>query len=339
MLASSLVFLTPWAALVAVAAVVPAAALLYAARRVGQVRRLLGLGAPAERSLVARTLLVLAVVGLLVLAATQPVLRTTAALHARTDAQVFVVLDTSRSMLAAPAPGATTRLARAKSIAEQVAASLRGVPVGVATFTDRVLPDLFPTADSGAVDGVLRSVKIEDPPPRDVNTVATTFDALSSVATQGFFLGGVHKRAVLLITDGESRPFDPHALASALGHAGITLVIDRVGGGADRVWRANGTAEANYRPDPAGARAAVAQLAAATRESATGDPTSELQRALGSGPTHAVGQTAETKTLAPYVALLALLPLLALFVNPGWFRVFTSRNIAVDVVPRSGRAR
>ena len=36
--------------------------------------------------------------------------------------------------------------------------------------------------------------------------MATTFDALQQLATAGFFPHSVRKRAVILITDGESRP-------------------------------------------------------------------------------------------------------------------------------------
>ncbi len=328
MLAATLTFLTPWAALLIVAAAAPLLALAYGRRRVARVRNVLRLPAPSSRSAVTRAVLVVAVVALLVLAATQPVLQTRTALHARSDAQVFTVLDTSRSMLAAPSAGGTTRLARARAIAARVDQELGDVPVGVATLTDRVLPDLFPTADAGAVDGVLGSVGIEDPPPRGVSTVATTFDALSSLGTQGFFPDSVRKRVVLLLTDGESAPFDPGAVAGALAHAGIALVVDRVGSGADRVWRQNGTAEANYRPDPAGARASVAQLASAAHGTTTNDPAAALRRALGAGPTEVVGQTTQTRTLAPYLALLALVPLALLLLDRTWAEVFAWRNIA-----------
>lgn len=339
MVAASLSFLTPWAGLLLLLAVVPAASLAYGTRRAARVRQALRLPDPPGRSAVTRSLLVIAVVALLTLGATQPVLQSRSALRARADAQVLVVLDTSRSMLAAPSPSSRTRLARARAIAESVAGQLAGVPVGVATFTDRVLPDLFPTADVGAVDGVLRSVGADDPPPREVGTVATTFDALSSLGTQGFFPQRVQRRAVLLLTDGESAPFDAGSVGDALRRAGVALVIDRVGGGADRVWRSNGTPEANYRPDPAGARASVAQLAGAVREPVTANPVAALRRAIGSGPTKAAGQTTRTRTLAPYAVLLALMPLLVLFLNGGFGKVFAWRNIGPSVVTGSRRAR
>ena len=338
MLAASLSFLTPWAGVLLVLAVVPVVALAYAARRAARVRVALRLPDPPGRAAAARSALVVAVVALLTLGATQPVLQSRSTLHARADAQVLIVLDTSRSMLAAPSPTSRTRLARARAIAEGVDAQLADVPVGVATFTDRVLPDLFPTADAAAVEGVLRAVTVDDPPPREVNTVATTFDALSSLGTDGFFPARIRKRAVLLLTDGESGPFDAASVAQALRRARVSLVIDRVGTGADRVWRPNGTLEVNYRPDPAGARASVSQLAAAVREPATSDPAAALRRAIGSGPTRAAGQTTRTRTLAPYAVLLALVPLLALFLEGGFAKVFAWRNITSVVSTGSRRA-
>jgi uncharacterized protein (DUF58 family) len=286
---------------------------------------------PEQRDRVRRGALLGAVVLLLVLAAMQPVIRTQTSLRARTGAEAFVVLDTSRSMLAAPSPGAPTRLAQAKRAAQSLGARLHGIPLGVATFTDRVLPDLFPTSDSAAFNSVVDALKIEDPPPRDVNTVATTFDALSQLATEGFFAPSVRRRAVVVITDGESRAFDPAAVAGALSASGVQLSVVRVGSGADRVRRPDGKPEANYRPDPVGARLSVARLRAAVRDQG-GDPAAFVKQALGSGPTKVVGVEPRSRTVAPFVALLALIPLGFLFGFPSqrWLRGVTSLGRGAD---------
>ncbi|HZT15512.1 MAG TPA: VWA domain-containing protein [Gaiellaceae bacterium] len=303
-------FLTPDAAAFAALAAVPVAALVAGSRRVARVRETLRLPAPPSRGRWPRAACLVGVIALLALAAMQPALRERTSLRARTDAAAFVVLDTSRSMAAARTPGGTTRLARAKRVALDLAARTGDVPLGVATFTDRVLPDLFPTADRAAFDAVVGAVSIESPPPRDVNTVATTFDALGSLGTGGFFAADVRRRAVVLVTDGESRPFDPGAVAGTLAAHGIALDVVRVGGAEDRVFRPNGTPEANYRPDPAGAAASVAQLAAAVHRPADSDPAAFVERVAGRGRARVVGTTTRTRTLAPYAALLALLPLL-----------------------------
>ena len=332
MLAVSVSFLTPRAALLALLALVPLGALIVGERRVARARRVLRLAEPDGSDRIRRAVLVASVVLLLVFAAMQPALETTTALRARTDAQAFVVLDTSRSMLAAPSPGGTTRLKTARRDAVELATRLPDIPLGVATFTDRVLPDLFPTSDRAAFDSVVDSVRIESPPPREVNTVATTFDALTAVASEGFFTAKAKRRAVILITDGESRAFDPAGVADALAQHGIRLAVIRVGGASDRVWKPDGSPEANYRPDPSGAAIAVSRLRAAAGEPPGADAAALVARALGRGPTERVGVEPRSRTLAPFAALLALVPLLLLLGGPrisaGWLRRVTSRSPA-----------
>jgi hypothetical protein len=186
----------------------------------------------------------------------------------------------------------------------------------VATLTDRTLPDLFPSSDRAAFDSAVSSLTVEDPPPREVSTVATTFDALRQVATQGFFAQTVRKRAIVLVTDGESRAFDPDLVARSLGDHGIQLAIVRVGGGADRVWRADGKPEANFRPDPRGAALSVGRLASAAHAPTGVGSGRVVARALGSGPSAVVGVQPRTRALSPIPALLALLPL-ALLLGAG----------------------
>jgi hypothetical protein len=314
--AASFSFLTPRGGALVVLAVLPVASLAVGARRVERARRLLRLPAPPAAGRVRRVVYLTALVGLLAVAAMQPVVRTQTSLRARTDAQAFVVVDVSRSMAAAPAPARRSRLARARSEALALAPQFGDVPVGLATLTDRVLPDLFPTSDRAAFDSTVSSLVVEDPPPREVSTVATTYDALRSVATQGFFAPSAKKRAIVLITDGESRPFDPAGVAVTLRAHGIGLAVIRVGGGADRVWRTDGKPEANFRPDPHAAVLNVRRLAAAAQVPPGRSSVAVVARALGSGPSTVVGVQPRTRALAPVPALVALLPL-ALLLGAG----------------------
>ena len=319
-------------------ALVPLAALVVAARRVAHARRVLRLEAPSSGRGVRRAVLLTAVAGLLALAAMQPAVRTQTSLRARSDAQAFVVVDVSRSMAGAPRPGGRTRLARARTAALSIAAQLGDVPVGLATLTDRVLPDLFPTSDRAAFDSAAGSLTVEDPPPREVNTVATTFDALRALATQGFFPQSVRKRAVIVVTDGESRPFDPAGVAQTLGSNGIRLALVRVGTGADRVWRPNGKPEANFRPDPRGATVSLGRLAGAAHAPTGAGSATTLARALGTGPSAVVGVQPKTRSLAPLPALLALVPLALLLgagISPWQLRRVTFRR----PVPGAGEGR
>ncbi|MCW2965886.1 MAG: hypothetical protein JWO17_3138 [Actinomycetia bacterium] len=311
-LAASFLFLTPRAGVLVLLAALPLAALVIGARRVTRMRRLLGLPAPTAGRRRRHEATIVAVVALLALAATQPAIRTETPRRERTDAQAFVVVDVSRSMAAAPAASGPTRLARAKQIALALAPQFGDVSVGLATFTDRVLPDLFPTSDRATYDSAVSALTLESPPPREVNTVATTFDALQQVATEGFFAPGARKRAVIVVTDGESRPFDPRTVASALAAHGIRLGLVRVGSGADRVRRPDGTPEANFRPDPQGARLSISRLAAAAQAPTGPGAGAVLARSLGSGPSSVIGLQPRTRTLAPLPALLALVPLVLL---------------------------
>ena len=311
MLAASVSFLTPRAALLAPIAIIPLVAFVIASRRVERVRARLRLPAPPSARGRERLVLLAAIVLLLVVAAMQPVVRTHTGLRARTDAQVFVVLDTSRSMAAAPSAGGPNRLDAAKRVALSLGSRLHGVPLGVATFTDRVLPDLFPTSDTGAYDSAVESVGVESPPPRDTNTVATTFDALTQTATEGFFAPSAQRRAVVLVTDGESRAFDPTTIADTLQSRHIALAVVRVGGAGDRVWDGD-RAEANFRPDPAAARLNVARLAEAVGQGPGADAAQVAARAVGTGPTHVVGVEPRVRSLSPIFAVLALAALAAL---------------------------
>ncbi len=313
MLALTFAFLTPLAALLALVAVLPLAALAVSGRRIESVRHVLRLQPATGPSRYRREAAIAGIVALLALAAMQPVLRTHRGLDSRTDAQLFVVLDTSRSMAAAPSPTSLTRLARAKRLAVELGAQFGDLPIGVATFTDRVLPNLFPTPNRAAFDSTVTSVQVEDPPPQNVSTVATNFDALGALATNGFFPDGVQKRVVVLLTDGESAPFDPGATASMLASHGVHLAIVRVGDGSDRVWAPSGKPEAGYRPDPSGGRRSVDEL-----ESALGDPRGQsaaafVRHAVGVGPSAPVGVETRTVPLAPVPAVAALVLLIVIF--------------------------
>jgi len=121
----------------------------------------------------------------------------------------------------------------------------------------------------------------------------------------------------VVVTDGESRPFDPALVARSLGSHGIQLALIRIGGGADRVWRPDGKPEANFRPDPRGAALSVQRLASAARAPTGPGSARELARSLGSGPTGVVGVQPRMRALAPIPALLALVPLALLLLEGG----------------------
>lgn len=310
----SLVLLTPLGALAVCGVLLVALAFVVAARRVGAVRSALRLEAPRHRD---RTVLaaLVAVVLVAALVAVQPAWEARSERQVRSDAQVDVVLDTSRSMLASASPGAPTRLARAKEAAVAIRAGLPDVPVGVGTLTDRVLPNLLPSASEESFDATVReAIGIEQPPPASVSLTATTLAALAQVPSSGTFSPAARKRALVVLTDGESRPFDPGAVAATFRRSpGTALVLVHVWGPGESIFGADGRPESAYRPDPA-SRAMLVSLADASGGSAfgegqTGRVVDAVQRALGSGPTATAGLERRTHPLGRYVALVAFVPL------------------------------
>ena len=314
-------FLTPLGALVALAAVLPLAAWAGGRRRAEEVGRSLALPPPQRRSALHAVAGAGAVV-VLALAAAQPVLTHTARVRERTDAQALFVLDTSLSMAASSPPRSPTRLDRAVTAAMRLRAAIPDVPSGVATLTDRVLPDLLPVARASSFDLVARrGVEIESPPPAGSDVRATSFDALGQIASGNYFTPKTTRRVVVLLTDGESNPVNTSELRHALGK-GYRFVGVRLWAGGESVYGRNGKTEPAYRPDPQG-KAVLSGVADALGgrafdESQVGAAKSYLREAAGRGPTTATAESTPTQTaLAPYLAGLAL-ALLAVALRLRW---------------------
>src|SRR5437764_719548 len=108
-------FLTPLGSLLALAAAVPLAAVLAVTLRAARVRAALGFAGPGWRGALLPLGAVVAVGALFGLAATQPTVQYSRTHRVRSDAQLFFVFDTSRSMLASSGPTGPSRLARAKT--------------------------------------------------------------------------------------------------------------------------------------------------------------------------------------------------------------------------------
>jgi hypothetical protein len=183
------------------------------------------------------------------------------------------------------------------------------VPAGLAGLTDRALPYLFATLDPRTFASTLReSVQIESPPPQQVARVATSFDALAALGTQGFFPPRLEHRVCVILTDGESAPF-------ASNRGGCRLVVVQIWRASERIYR-DGGAEPQYRPDDA-APALAAQLGPVARENDLGRARDLLATAVGDGPVREVrGSDRSTFELAPYAALVGLALVLWLVLGP-----------------------
>jgi len=307
-------FLTPLGALFAVTLLVPLAVLVLRERHARAVRTALGLDHRPLRALVPLAGALAAASCLLALAAMQPIVETTRTIDERTDAEVFVVADVSRSMLASARPGSPTRLERVQARAEELREQLPGVPVGVLSLTDRVLPHLFPTSDEAVFRSTLeKSIAIERPPPAlFFSTRATQLNALAAIPERGFFSPSARKRLLVVYTDGESQPIDTE-LARAFGRRPkVEVLFVHVWDDGERIYE-TGTAERGYTPDR-GSGAALRHAAQLVRgrlfpESEGGATSEAAAAALGAGPTRKRILEGERRALMPYATMLALLPL------------------------------
>jgi len=312
---AGLEFATPEGWLLALAAVVPVVALAVAFRRSERAHAVVGLPPPVHRGRALTLVCAIATTLLLAAAVAQPVIRSRTSHRLRADAEIFVVLDTSRSMLAASGPRATTRFDRARVAIERLRALLPDVKTGLASFTDRVLPNLFPSPDETTFARALqRALAVESPPPLSSRARATDLAALGSLTTQGFFDPGISRRVAVVVTDGETVPVDSPALRRSLASTHVQLVFMHVPtGSGDRVYGTAGLPEAGYRPDPAAgpelARAAVSLGAALVSSDDPAGAARAVRARLGRGPTGPAGVTPATIALAPWLVLAALLPL------------------------------
>jgi hypothetical protein len=331
-------FLSPVSALVGLAVFVPLGATLLRERRARSVRTAIGLAEPPLHSQLPAAIALIASFALLAAAAAQPVVRMKSTARLRTDAQAYVLVDITRSMLASSEPDSPRRIARAIETAIELRRALPDVPFGVATLTNRSLPHLFPTADRDQFELVMRgAVGINRPPgtEKQLFAVSTDFQSLEAIATDNFFSPDARKRLVIMLSDGESHLFPVRRVVTRLGTGGVDLVAMRFWDRDERVWKPDGTAEAAYEADPL-AVGFYEELAALTTggrvygEDELGDAVAAARTYLGSGPVVEVPAPGRTVSLAPWAVIAACFPLAALVV-PG-----LRRRSALPVGPRPG---
>ena len=141
---AEIVFLTPQAALVGIVFAAPLVMLAIRERAYSRVRATLGLRRPPVARVLIRSVGIVALAALVAATAAQPAVRATDPTRVRSDAEMFLTFDVSRSMLATGAPGGVVRLERARALGRDVHSALRDLPTGVATLTNRLMPLLFP---------------------------------------------------------------------------------------------------------------------------------------------------------------------------------------------------
>ena len=313
------VFVHPAAALVALAAAVPLAALLVFARRAGRVRAALSLEAPRRRRVLLPAVALAATGALLGAAAAGPVLLDSDVVSTRTDAEAYVILDVTRSMLASAGEGRPTRLERARSVAARLRAAVPDVPVGIASFTNRLVPHIFPTTDADVfASGLARSIGIEQPPPDTGDgALVTALDALRPLQTNGFFSPSASRRVAVVLTDGETLPLSQATETALRGRPPLQLLLVRLWSPQERIYEPELPLDARYRPEPASTAVfedIVRSVGArAFAEDDVDGAARVLRRRLGEGPQVVTGREASARPLAAWAVALAGVPLVYLF--------------------------
>jgi hypothetical protein len=312
-------FLSPLGALIALGVLVPLGAHLLLERRARRVARNLRLIPPAMLSRLGVPIAIFGVAALLALAAAQPVISGTKTQVGRADVEVYLLFDTSRSMLARRSSGTPTRLDRAKGLAQDLRLGIRDVPVGIASLTDRMLPHLFPTLDAQVFSSTLRdAVAIERPPPVGTGDLATDFNSLGNIAANNYFRPQISKRLLVIFSDGESRAFDDLVLSRTLRAGHVRVLFVHLWAAHEQIFLRPDAADPGYRPDPESTRAAQRVVIDGQGELLEEDEAglrAAAKEVIGTGPATQLREQRTRVSLAPYVALAALLPLSFVFVR------------------------
>lgn len=309
-----LTFATPHWALTGLAVAVPLAALVLTERRAHRMRRLLRLRRPGGVAMAAPAVALAVVAALVAAAAAQPVLVVRDTQLVRGDAEVYVAIDNSRSMLAAAGAGGPTRFERATAIAAGLRRAFTDLPIGLASVTDRLLLHLFPTTDAAAYTATLRrAMAVDRPPPRLPSTRATRLSAVAEIAVWNYFSDSARQRIAIILTDGEGQATDPRDLRTALRDGvRVQFMFLHVWQPDEQVFGRSG-AEAGYAADPGSygllERVAGAVGAPVFREDQLERLTAALERRLPPARETDLGARERPRPLAPYAAAAAFLPL------------------------------
>lgn len=258
------------------------------------------------------------VIALVVVAASEPSLRRAQAVDLRADAEAYVFLDASGSMLAGASSHAPTRLTQARAAAAELARALPvDLPLGAGALPQAPLPLTAPNGDRQLFLAAIDHLTVPGTLPEHLyeGRTATDFGNLSDLGTAHFFLPQTRRRIVVVLTDDEGPAFDVASTIASLKHARIHLVLVRFGSPRDHLWlhprHAPPVVDSHFRPELADL-GELHLLARATGggfydQSRLGAVIGEVERLAGQGP----DRPAETlslyaDSLGPYFVLAAL---------------------------------
>ncbi len=305
---AEIVLLSPRAALVGLVFIVPLIALVVRERSARRARSTLGLTHPPVISVLRRVAVLVALAALVAATAAQPARRETSPTPERSDAEIYLTFDVSRSMLAATTPDGRARLERARALGRSVLESIGDVPTGVATLTNRMMPLLFPTGDGRSVSAVIdHSLRIMQPPPVPYTTAReSSLSALGLAADRSYFDPTAKKRALVVFTDLDSDAFSLPGTLRILRRHRIEPFVVRVAAPGERVFDPSGRPYA-YRSI---STVTVPDLRnagwAAFEEQEPAPLVAAIRDYLGTGPVARSGRFESQQNLASYAALAAL---------------------------------
>jgi hypothetical protein len=305
---AELVFLTPQAALVALAFAAPLVALAIRERAGARVRATLRLRRPGLARLLARPVGLVALAALVAVTAAQPAVRDTDSTKVRSDAELYLTFDVSRSMQAASGPRGVVRMERARTLGRDVHAALRDVPTGVATLTNRLMPLLFPTSDARGVTAVIdHSLRLMQPRPTRLTAArASSLGALSLAADRSYYNPSARKRVLVVFSDLDSDFFSLEGTLRLLRKHRIEPFLVRVAAPGERIFDTAGRPNAYVSVSTVTVDALRRAHWHAFEENETARLVTEIRSYLGEGPVGESGLVESQRDLAPLFALAAL---------------------------------
>lgn len=179
------------------------------------------------------------VIALASFAASEPSLRQTTNVRLRADAEIYLFVDASASMLASASSDSPTRLQQARAASVTFAQDLPAdLPLGAGALPQSPLPLTAPNADRQLFLAAVDHMTTPGSLPEHLygGQTATDFSNLTTLTSTRFFLPKTRRRIVVVLTDAEGPSFDTASTLAPLKHAHIRLVVVRFGSPSDRIW-------------------------------------------------------------------------------------------------------
>jgi hypothetical protein len=262
------------------------------------------------------------VIALTAFAASEPSLQRTTRVQLRADAEVYLFVDSSASMLASASSKSPTRLQQARSAGADFARDLPAdLPLGAGALPQAPLPLTAPNGDRQLFLTAIDNMTTPGSLPEHLygGRTATDFSNLTTLTSTHFFLPKTRRRIVVVLSDSEGPSFDTASTAGSLKRAHIHLVFVRFGSPQDRIWlhpqRRRPIMDTKYVPDLSDL-GEVHLLAGETggafyEQRDIGQAVDKVDRLAGHGPDRSSEPLSlYADSLGPYV-LLAALPFLA----------------------------